>query len=196
MNQGNTRMSKNKKTQLARRQFLKDGSLTTATIGLGIFNFGAWRTALAQSRQTGKPVLTEQNLNALIPKDRVAFKRFAGEATRDLPGFLRSHFTLSVVQEREIASLTQADRGLIKKAITVAEEEGALLTVSISRTERASFRPSEPSGLARASFTTATLRAVAKKVVIKVTKESKAIPGVPPYRLRIEAEKNGAEMER
>jgi hypothetical protein len=189
-------MSKNKKTKLARRQFLKDGSLATATIGLGFFSFGAWRTALAQARQTGKPLLTEQNLNALIPKDSAAFKRFAGEVKRDLPGFLRGRFTLTAAQESELATLTQADRELIKKAIAVAEEDGALLTVSIRRAERSSLRPSGPSGLALTSFTHAPPPTLAKKVVIKVAKEGKSIPGVPPYRLRIEAEKDGAEMER
>ena len=167
-------MKKEKKTKLARRQFLKDTGLTTAALGVGYFSFGAWRQAFAQARVTGRPVLTEQTLNTFIPKERTTFKRLAAEAKRDLPAFVRSRFSLTAAQEREIDNLTPAEQSQIKKAIDLAEKEGVPLQVKIRRGGRLALRssaPSNPSGLAPASFISAPPVALRLKIDIGLSRD-------------------------
>jgi hypothetical protein len=163
-----------KKTQQARRQFLKDSGLATAALGIGFFSFGDWRKAFAQARVTGRPVLTEQTLNTFIPKDRATFKRLAAEAKRDLPSFVRSRFSLTAAQEREIDGLTQVEQNQIRKAIEMAEKEGVPLRVNIRRGGRPGLRssaPSSPSGLMPASFTSAAPVALRLKFDIGLSRD-------------------------
>lgn len=159
-------MSKEKKTELARRAFLKDSALATAAIGVGYFSFGAWRKAFAQAKKTGKLVLTEQNLNSIIPKDPSVLKRFSVGARRDVRLFVRSRFSLTEEQEREIESLTAADQKQVVKALDIAEKKRVPLSVRITGKARSGLSQPGQSGLTPVSFTNSP--ASAWKISIEV----------------------------
>lgn len=67
-----------------RREFLKKG--LTAAVGLGCLRYGL-REALAQSVVSGRPVLTQASLNALIPKNPTQFRSEAQQARKDIRAF-------------------------------------------------------------------------------------------------------------
>jgi len=52
------------KKDLTRRDFVKTG-LATALVGAGCLSFGL-KEALAQAKETGKPLLTPESLNKLF----------------------------------------------------------------------------------------------------------------------------------
>lgn len=78
---------------------------------------GIGRDALAQvmrrSTASGLPLLSEASLNAMIPvPENPDFAEVMDEAARDIRSFLRTHFTLTPEQEKEIASISDGSRRL------------------------------------------------------------------------------------
>ena len=88
-----------------RRRLLKIGA--AAAIGGVCFSAATIKQALAQAGQSGKPLLTEKNLNALAAqKDYDALQPLLQDASKDIKGFLGTHFFLTHGQEKELNSLS------------------------------------------------------------------------------------------
>src|SRR5207244_11347549 len=83
-----------------RREVIAGGAM--AAIGLTCLSKGI-RTALAAAQRTGKPLLTEKNLNAFIKANSLRTRKgqdVSAEAIRDLNGFIRNNFHLTEAQGR------------------------------------------------------------------------------------------------
>jgi len=107
-----------------------------ATIGLGCFKLGGLKEALAQVKVTGKPILTEQNLNAIIKnayqnKDRTLYMRLAQEAKADIKSFLQKYFTLTNAQSEVLQSLSKENISKLNKALDEVITKRAILTTQI-----------------------------------------------------------------
>lgn len=116
---------------MKRREFLVGGA--TAVVGLTCLSKNL-RAALAQARLSGKPLLTEGNLNELIksnplstPKGQQVF----AEAGSNLEAFTARHFYLTEEQRRELATISAEDRRKLAAAIEQARKEGKQLKVRI-----------------------------------------------------------------
>ena len=144
------KVMKEEKKRIDRRQFLKNGSVGAAAVGLTCLNFGGLREALALARQTGKPILNETNLNAIIPKSPDGLRSFGGEVKRDLKALLHNRFAVTSAQEREINNLSPSDIKKIHQAIDKAVELKVPLRVTIKGASRASLTRTDT---LKASFT-------------------------------------------
>jgi hypothetical protein len=116
---------------MKRREFLVGGA--TAVVGLTCLSRNL-RAALAQARLSGKPLLTEGNLNEFIksnplstPKGQQVF----AEAGSRLEAFATRHFYLTEEQRRELATISAEDRRKLAGAIEQARKEGKQLKVRI-----------------------------------------------------------------
>ena len=87
--------------------------------------------ALAEAKQTGKPVLTEKSLNRLFANAE-ANKALAAEAARDVKGFLREKFTLTELQAKDIALIPKAKVNELQAALKVVAAEGGKITTTIT----------------------------------------------------------------
>jgi hypothetical protein len=125
-------MSKTAKEGVGRRQFLQEG-ITTAAMGVGLSVFGL-RDVLAQAKSAkAKPLLSERNLNALIPQDWQAFRRLAQEAKLDPRGFIKVRFSLTPNQTRQLDALSRADIAAIGDAVDMAIEKSKRIRVDFVR---------------------------------------------------------------
>src|SRR6266705_3448916 len=118
-------------SKLKRREFIAGGA--TAAIGLTCLSKGI-RTALAAAQRTGKPLLTEKNLNAFIKANSLRTRKGQGvsaEAIRDLNGFIRNNFHLTEAQGRELASLSAEDKSKLRDAIKDIREKKGSISVRI-----------------------------------------------------------------
>lgn len=126
-------MSPTSSNTIGRREFFKAGAIAAA--GMGCFTFGGLKEALAQAKAVGKPLLTEQSLNALVPAKapvgaaRKEFVQLAKEARADLKAFIRMRFVLTRVQEQFLHALSDRDLAAINKAIEGALEKGSKFQV-------------------------------------------------------------------
>lgn len=111
-------------TKIDRRQFLNAG-LTRAAVTFGCLRFGL-EEALAQSERTGKPILTDKNLNEFVLEQARNNKLREFEAAENEPiGFLEKRLTVTDEQRRQYDSLSKEDKETIRKAIQImAKEEG------------------------------------------------------------------------
>lgn len=120
-------------SNMKRREFLVGGA--TAAFGLTLFSKQI-RAAVAAARQTGKPMLTEKNLNAFLKSNQPHTEKgqqvFA-DATRDLDGFLENRFSLTEEQRRELATISAADRKKLIDTIERARAEKKPINVTIAR---------------------------------------------------------------
>src|SRR5207245_8723788 len=118
-------------SKLKRREFIAGGA--TAAIGLTCLSKGI-RTALAAAQRTGKPLLTEKNLNAFIKANSLRTRKgqdVSAEAIRDLNGFIRNNFHLTEAQGRELASLSAEDKSKLRDAIKDMREKKGSISVRI-----------------------------------------------------------------
>ncbi len=125
--------------KVARREFMKSGAAgaAAAVVGLSALS-GGLKEALAQARETGKPLLTEEALNSLFlpsgSNKRSDASRLAAEAKRDVKGFVRSRFTLTRPQEEMLESLSEEQLETIRRQLDVAERPGTSLRVTFGPT--------------------------------------------------------------
>jgi len=117
--------------RISRRMLIK-----IAAIGLGCFKLGGLKEALAQVKATGKPLLTEKNLNAFIMNayqsgDKTLYLRLAQEAKADIRRFLQKYFTLTDVQAEVLQSLSSQNITKISKALDDVINKRAILTTQI-----------------------------------------------------------------
>ncbi|MBS1807335.1 MAG: hypothetical protein JST84_03980 [Acidobacteria bacterium] len=125
-------MTEKNEKKVNRREFVK-GGVTTAAIGMSCLKFGL-KEALAAARDTGKPILTERNLNSFITKNAANIQALAAEAKRDLKGFISNRFTLTPAQETFLDSISKEDIEKLNKGLKMIEEKGG--TVKIRFIER------------------------------------------------------------
>lgn len=124
-------LRKTEKSKVARRAFLKD-SIATAAMGAASISLNL-REAFSQAKREDKPLLTEQNLNRLIPNEPDALRQQAVEAKRDLKGFITKHFYLTSDQTRQLNALSREEISLIKEGIDLALEKGKRIRVQFIR---------------------------------------------------------------
>lgn len=133
-------MSKFNRTS-SRREFLKESA--TATVGLGCLS-GGLKEALAQAQRENKPLLTEQSLNAALkvpsppPNARInlqqAQKNLAAEIRPDIKKWLKSKFTLTPLQQRQLDAFTAEELEKLEKLLQMIEKDGGTITVKIGET--------------------------------------------------------------
>ena len=125
--------------RLDRRTFLAKGMAAAA--GFGCLTFGQLRKAVAQSRVTAKPILTQASLNALIPKQPAQFRAAAQQARTNFKAYIRSHFTLTPAQDTALTAMTQSDVNQVLSAINTALEKNYRLQVRMSPRSPGSGNP-------------------------------------------------------
>ncbi len=117
-------------TKLSRRGFVAAG--LSAIAAVGCLSVGL-KEALAQSRQTGKPVLTADSINELFADERTN-KALGAEAARDIRKFVRDHFTLTKVQAQRLDGLSKANTRQLNDAMKMLSKEGGSLRSTFDNT--------------------------------------------------------------
>jgi len=129
----------------ARRTFIRRG--VAAILSTGCFaalSITEVKALLAFAQTTGKPVLTEESLNAFIkqiPKSQL--QAHLDAATGDLLNYLQTHFTLSADQVTEVKSMTPADLNSLKEGGSFAVKNDKPLTVRLSAPASAPQQPQQ-----------------------------------------------------
>ena len=128
-------MNNKDERKIDRRGFMIS-SASGAIVGLSCLSIGL-KEALAQARQTGKPLLTEESLNNLFTvggsNERSMVAARIVEAKQDVKGFIRSRFTLTPAQEAKLESLSAEQLETIRRLLESAEKTGTTLKVSFGR---------------------------------------------------------------
>jgi hypothetical protein len=125
-------MSKPNRLDVSRRVFLRLAG--TAAVGGVCFTSTTMKQALAAARRSGKPLFTEANLNALLPKKHdETFRRLAQDARRDIRSFIRQRFYLTSEQEGELASLSEEIVRNIQASLDDTLNKRAIVRVVIKR---------------------------------------------------------------
>jgi len=118
-----------------RRDFLISG-FAAVIGGAACFSFGGLKEALAAARKADKPLLTADNLNALIPdQPNDQYFKMANQALKDPLVFLKKNFYITPIQNEGLASLNAEDWAKIKKGIqlVIKKKYNFVLTVSNQR---------------------------------------------------------------
>lgn len=116
---GEEKKSENK---LNRRELL--GTAITGAAVLAGYSCLGLKDAVAQYRKTGRPVFSVAALNELFGgTPNAQYKQLLTEAERDPKGFVRSHFTLTAAQEKDLNELTPQDLAKIREAAGTAQRE-------------------------------------------------------------------------
>jgi hypothetical protein len=118
-------------SKMKRREFIVGGA--TAAVGLTCLSKGI-REAIAAAQRTGKPLLTENNLNAFIKANPLRLRKgqdVSAEAIRDLNGFIQRRFHLTEAQSRELASLSAEDKSKLTDAIKDMRAKKGSISVRI-----------------------------------------------------------------
>ena len=111
-------MNRETEKVIERREFLKDVA-KTSVIAVSCLSFGL-KEALAQSKVTGKPLLTEKSLEAFILKASSnwrVYQKYTKEATYNLKGFINKHFTLTSEFEKNMNTMSNRDVASFTKII-------------------------------------------------------------------------------
>ena len=125
---------KNKMPEVERRDFLY--AAAAAAAGGVCFSSATIRQALAAARQSGKPLFTAANFNALLPKQHdEKFRGLMQEVRADVRAFIRRQFYLTKEQERELASLSQETVRKIQESADYILKNKATFELSIVRSE-------------------------------------------------------------
>lgn len=130
-------------TKLKRREFIVGGAGAVA----GLTVFSQLRATLAAARSTGKPLLTESNLNAFAranPLTTTKGQSVSADAARNLESFISEHFTVTDEQRSELATISRADRQKIADIIQQARSKRGLMRIRIVD-ETASVGRKQPS---------------------------------------------------
>ena len=97
---------------------------------MGCLSLGGVREALAQAQTTGKPLLTDKNLNVFVSnayRDKTRYQNLAREARASIKTFLPKYFTLTPAQADAIKNLSSQNISEINKGIDLAINKRALL---------------------------------------------------------------------
>lgn len=87
---------------------------------------------LRRARAAGRPLFTAAALNGMIPPPGdPRHGPFLLEAAQDIPGFIRSRFTLTAQQEAELASITPADIAALQSHLRRAAAAGTPVRLEI-----------------------------------------------------------------
>lgn len=152
-------MSKSIQSKIGRRDFLKDSA--TAAVAVSCLSLDL-RRAVAQARKEGKPVLTENNLNAFIRAnrpDKEKARQLAQEAANDPKGFIRRRFYLTSTQESELDLIGTEEIEKIREILGRVIDENAQLRINIKAKVRPANVPEE-----KTSFAAAGPNVIAPKV--------------------------------
>jgi hypothetical protein len=94
-------------------------TLDPNSLAIGCLKVGL-KEALFESRLTGKPILTETNLNRFSIKsetDIVKYQELVKGAQMNLKGFLSKHFVLTPEHEKAIESISERDSNDLKEVL-------------------------------------------------------------------------------
>ena len=125
-------MTRKNDEKLTRRGFVTTGAV--AVVGAAAcFSIGA-REAIARARATGKTVLTAENLNRLFAEHHRAgrIKSAVHEINRDISGWLKREYSLTLTQEKAIQSISKEDWKKLSEVLKFVEDTGGTLSVTIS----------------------------------------------------------------
>jgi len=139
-------MSEEKTNRIERRRFLRAG--VTGLLGVGCFaalSTEEIKALVASAEASGKPTLTEANLNAYILSIPQRSRQKEGQAAmNNLLGYLEQHFTLAPNQVTFIKAHPTSE---LNKAISDAIEHDKELVVHIpTATPAKRMRSNNPGG--------------------------------------------------
>lgn len=100
-------------------------TLDPTIIAIGCLKVGL-KEALSESRRTGKPILTETNLNRFSIKsetDIAKYQEVVRGAQTDLKGFLSKHFVLTPEHEKAIEGISERDLKDLKEVLEEVSEK-------------------------------------------------------------------------
>jgi hypothetical protein len=139
-------MSREKKKDVSRRKFLKDGAGAAAAVGC--FTATGLREALALAATSGKPLLTDHNVNTRIPsiKNAAVFRRWVEEVKRAPKVYIKKHFYLTAHQLQELDSWDTANIEDLKAALDRCVREKKGVKVNFGRRPAANLS-ADPSPL-------------------------------------------------
>ena len=113
-------MSQDSENDISRRRFLKQAALTAAAATC----FGdSLREAVAQARQSGKPLLTAKNINALIPTAaptgaaKATYQQMINAIKANPVEYFTTNFTVTPAQKTQLENMPKAQ---IQAALTQA----------------------------------------------------------------------------
>ncbi|MEZ5428343.1 MAG: hypothetical protein R2747_18890 [Pyrinomonadaceae bacterium] len=125
-------MKKEKDANKTRRDFLKTG-FAAVIAGTACFSFGGLKEALAAAKKAEKPLLTVDNLNALVPDEpNDEYFKLAKRALNDPLAFLKKYFYITDIQNEGLASLNSEDWEKIKNGIQIVIDKKYNFVVTMS----------------------------------------------------------------
>ena len=100
-------------------------TLDPNSVAIGCLRVGL-KEAISESRRTGKPILTETNLNRFAIKsetDISKYQEMTKEAQTNLKDFLSKHFILTPEHEKAIEGISERDLKDLKEALEEVSEK-------------------------------------------------------------------------
>ena len=102
--------------------------VAAGTVGAEMFNVSGLRAAVSEMRVTGKPVLSQASLNALVPAvPNDAYYAMLRQAAADPKAFVLSHFAVTEKQRTILDAMTPQDVATIRTALTHAANNHLVL---------------------------------------------------------------------
>lgn len=117
--------------------FFATPAIGQKSLELSSSNISEVKTAIKESRKTGKPLLRQSTLSERISNiNSSATKRDIQKASHDLKDFVNENFTLTAQQKRTLNNLSQKDIAKIKAALSKAEKENTPVKFSFATGNR------------------------------------------------------------
>jgi hypothetical protein len=115
-----------------RRDFLKTG-LAAVIAGTSYFTFGGLREILAAAKKAGKPLLSAEGVNALVPSEpNDQYLELVKEALNDPLGFLKKNFYFTKIQDESLATVKAGDWENVRKTLQIVINKRYKIEVSVS----------------------------------------------------------------
>lgn len=157
---------KNDNQNFSRRDFIKAGT-AVAAIGVTSLPFSLKRI-VAQSKQTGKPLLNLKTLNAaLTPQGTstekinivMARRHLAAGVRKDVPAWVRNNFTLTPNQDRLLNAMPEKTKKDLQGVLKIMEETGSAPSLNFTPTRPGSADALRCKGKASAEVNTGGAKA-------------------------------------
>ena len=129
----NDSAKKTDSTLVPRRAVALGGAASLAGIPCSLF-IGT-EAALAESMRTGRPMLTDANLNAVLTQRAKADggRALATELQSDLRGFIRRNFALTAMQHRDLDHIPPQTLSRLAAALGSIRQKGGAIMVHFSK---------------------------------------------------------------
>jgi hypothetical protein len=113
--------------EINRRDFIRGGAMTMFCLSFGL------KEALANAKLTGKPVLTEESINALLAREAEAknLKSVITKFSSSPLTWITNNFSITELQKKAIRSISAADWDALRNALKPVAEKGGTIRVQL-----------------------------------------------------------------